>query len=116
MDDLRGKLPSLPGSQLGSYNVTLADDFAYTDPVDGSTTTKQGIRIGFADGSRASSSALRHRHPGRHYARLRRALRGRPGTARPRYPGGPSPTSSPLLRETAEIEKRIGRKEPTVIT
>lgn len=52
MDDLRARLPALPGTRLGAYTVALADDFAYTDPVDGSTTTKQGIRVGFADGSR----------------------------------------------------------------
>ena len=34
------------------YTVKLMDDFSYTDPVDGSFTQKQGIRIIFTDGSR----------------------------------------------------------------
>ena len=34
------------------YTVSAADNFAYTDPIDGSVTTKQGIRIFFSDGSR----------------------------------------------------------------
>lgn len=34
------------------YTVKLMDDFSYTDPVDGSYTEKQGIRIIFTDGSR----------------------------------------------------------------
>ena len=34
------------------YTVSLMDDFHYTDPVDGSYTEKQGIRIVFTDGSR----------------------------------------------------------------
>jgi phosphoglucomutase len=34
------------------YTVELMDDFCYTDPVDGSYTEKQGIRIVFTDGSR----------------------------------------------------------------
>jgi phosphoglucomutase len=34
------------------YTVRLMDDFHYTDPVDGSYTDKQGIRIIFTDGSR----------------------------------------------------------------
>ena len=34
------------------YIVKLMDDFNYTDPVDGSYTEKQGIRIIFTDGSR----------------------------------------------------------------
>ena len=35
-----------------SYIVTAADNFAYTDPIDGSKASKQGIRIMFSDGSR----------------------------------------------------------------
>ncbi|WEJ59804.1 alpha-D-glucose phosphate-specific phosphoglucomutase [Devosia sp. FJ2-5-3] len=52
VDDLRGRLPSLPGQVLGGMEVAYADDFTYHDPVDGSTSAKQGIRIGFVDGSR----------------------------------------------------------------
>ncbi|PZD74503.1 Phosphoglucomutase [Acaryochloris thomasi RCC1774] len=52
MDNLRSALPSMPGKKLKSYTVEYADDFSYTDPVDGSTSAKQGIRIGFTDGSR----------------------------------------------------------------
>ena len=35
-----------------SYEVSAADNFSYTDPIDGSRATKQGIRIMFSDGSR----------------------------------------------------------------
>ncbi len=52
MDNLRAALSSMKGKQLGSYTVEYADDFSYTDPVDSSTSAKQGIRIGFTDGSR----------------------------------------------------------------
>ncbi|WP_158810052.1 alpha-D-glucose phosphate-specific phosphoglucomutase, partial [Beijerinckia sp. L45] len=52
MAHLRGGLASLPGRTLGGLVVKAADDFAYTDPVDGSVSTKQGIRVIFADGSR----------------------------------------------------------------
>jgi phosphoglucomutase len=52
VDDLRGRLASLPGQVLGGMEVAYADDFTYHDPVDGSTSAKQGIRIGFVDGSR----------------------------------------------------------------
>ncbi|WP_143437743.1 alpha-D-glucose phosphate-specific phosphoglucomutase, partial [Hydrocoleum sp. CS-953] len=47
MDNLRSLLPSLPGKQYGQYEVKYADDFSYTDPIDGSVSQKQGIRIGF---------------------------------------------------------------------
>ncbi|MCJ8141341.1 alpha-D-glucose phosphate-specific phosphoglucomutase [Ancylobacter sp. A5.8] len=50
--DLRARLEELPGSRLGDLVVEKADDFAYHDPVDGSVTSKQGIRVYFADGSR----------------------------------------------------------------
>jgi phosphoglucomutase len=45
-------LPDLPGKQLGDFTVAYADDFSYTDPIDGSVSAKQGIRIGFEGGSR----------------------------------------------------------------
>jgi phosphoglucomutase len=34
------------------FTIASADDFAYTDPIDGSVSTKQGLRIQFSDGSR----------------------------------------------------------------
>jgi phosphoglucomutase len=40
------------GSKLGDYTVDYADDFSYTDPVDGSVAKGQGLRIVFDDGSR----------------------------------------------------------------
>ncbi|MBF2057344.1 MAG: alpha-D-glucose phosphate-specific phosphoglucomutase [Cyanobacterium sp. T60_A2020_053] len=52
VDSLRSQFDTLVGQQYGNYTVKYADDFSYTDPVDGSVTTKQGIRIGFTDGSR----------------------------------------------------------------
>jgi len=52
MAGLRDALPRLPGQKFVPGTVTLADDFAYTDPVDGSVTTGQGLRIGFDNGSR----------------------------------------------------------------
>lgn len=52
VDDLRGKLATLSGQKFGGYEVAYADDFSYLDPVDGSTSNNQGIRIGFKDGSR----------------------------------------------------------------
>jgi phosphoglucomutase len=52
IDHLRAKLDQLPGQQLGKYTISFSDDFAYTDPIDGSHSSKQGIRIGFTDGAR----------------------------------------------------------------
>jgi phosphoglucomutase len=52
MDDLRMQLPQIANATFDGLKVSYADDFAYHDPVDGSVSTGQGIRIGFADGSR----------------------------------------------------------------
>lgn len=52
MNDLRATLPTLPGRRFAQRTVTLADDFAYTDPVDGSVSKAQGIRLLFDDGAR----------------------------------------------------------------
>ncbi|MDR0380221.1 MAG: alpha-D-glucose phosphate-specific phosphoglucomutase [Candidatus Accumulibacter sp.] len=49
---LRGKLPELPGAEISGMRVEAADDFAYTDPVDGSRSEKQGIRVLLQGGSR----------------------------------------------------------------
>ncbi|MFN4166546.1 MAG: alpha-D-glucose phosphate-specific phosphoglucomutase, partial [Ferrovibrio sp.] len=45
MESLRRRLPTLAGTRVGPFTVTDASDFAYTDPVDGSVATRQGIQI-----------------------------------------------------------------------
>ena len=52
MSALQGKLPSLLNQNTAVGRVVLADNFAYTDPVDGSVSTKQGVRLGFDNGAR----------------------------------------------------------------
>ena len=53
MDGLRARLGSLPGTEVHGLTVETADEFAYDDPVDGSRSEGQGLRIVFADGGRA---------------------------------------------------------------
>ncbi len=50
--DLRGRLAGLPGTTIGALRIEAADDFAYHDPVDGTQSHGQGIRILFEGGSR----------------------------------------------------------------
>ena len=50
--ELTAALPALPGRSFGALVVAAADSFAYTDPVDGSTSTNQGLRVMFEGGSR----------------------------------------------------------------
>ena len=50
--ELRQKLPTLAGMEFAAGRVKAADDFCYTDPVDGSRSDKQGVRVLLEDGSR----------------------------------------------------------------
>ncbi|KQM17543.1 phosphoglucomutase [Novosphingobium sp. Leaf2] len=52
MAQLTERLPTLPGTRLGELTVRHADSFSYTDPVDGSVSANQGVRVLFEDGSR----------------------------------------------------------------
>lgn len=52
MDHLRATVPALAGRAMSGFEVKFADDFSYTDPVDHSVASKQGIRIVMTDGSR----------------------------------------------------------------
>ena len=49
---LRARLATLPDSDFDGLRVKAADDFCYIDPVDGSRSERQGVRVIFADGSR----------------------------------------------------------------
>ncbi|EIZ79991.1 phosphoglucomutase [Novosphingobium sp. Rr 2-17] len=52
MNGLKTGLATLPGQVFGPLTVSVADSFSYTDPVDGSVSANQGIRVLFEDGSR----------------------------------------------------------------
>jgi phosphoglucomutase len=115
MAALRASLPSLPGQQIEGMIITAADDFAYTDPVDGSVSRAQGVRIIFDGGSRI---VLRLSGTGTEGATLRLYLE--------RYAAGPDgldqdPQSAlaPIIRAAhalAQIGNHTGRTTPDVIT
>ena len=110
---LRDKLPSLPGAAFAGGQIKSADDFSYTDPVDGSVSAKQGIRLLLADGSRV---VCRLSGTGTDGATLRLYLE------RYRPDGGeaePGEVLAPLIkavRELIELRQYCGRDEPTIIT
>ncbi len=115
MDALRARLATLPGTSFGALRVHAADDFEYHDPVDGSDTKAQGIRILFEGGSRI---VYRLSGTGTAGATLRVYIeRYEPATG-----NLGEETQSALAdliavsRTLAEIEKRTGRKEPSVVT
>jgi len=115
MAHLRVQLATLPGQRVGDAHITSADDFAYTDLVDGSVSTAQGIRIGLADGSRI---VFRLSGTGTEGATLRVYLERYEADAAKH--GVPTQEAlAPLIMladRLAGIAARTGRKQPTVIT
>ncbi len=87
MAALRDALPGLPGRRLRAGVVATADDFAYHDPVDGSDSKRQGLRILFEDGSRIVFGCLEPARPARRSASTSSATSPiRRGTTRRRRP------------------------------
>ncbi len=115
MENLRSKLGVLPGLKFGGLAVEAADDFAYHDPVDGSVSRNQGIRILFRGGSRV---VYRLSGTGTSGATLRVYIeRYEPDPAR--HGIDTQEAVAPLIRaadEIAGIVQRTGRETPSVIT
>ena len=115
MADLRALLPGLKGRRFGQRTLVLADDFAYTDPVDGSVSLSQGLRLIFDDGARI---VFRLSGTGTEGATLRLYLE--------RFEADPARQDQPvplaladlaaLADELAGISARTGMSEPTVAT
>ncbi len=115
VDRVQAQLPTLPGKTFGSYTVEYADNFRYTDPVDGSVSQNQGIRIGFTDGSRL---VLRLSGTGTQGATLRLYLESyEPNIAK--HTLDPQVALGDLIaiaEEIAHIREYTGMDKPTVIT
>ncbi|MBU2816523.1 alpha-D-glucose phosphate-specific phosphoglucomutase, partial [Acidithiobacillus ferrooxidans] len=105
----------LPGQTLAGREILIADDFAYADPIDGSVSAHQGLRLLFADGARlifrlsgtgTEGATLRiyHEHlekdPLRQHQDPQRTLRD----------------LIQVGRNLSRLETLTGRKTPTVIT
>jgi phosphoglucomutase len=115
MAALRASLPDLAGKVVEGLTIAGADDFAYTDPVDGSVSQAQGVRILFQDGSRI---VLRLSGTGTEGATLRLYLE--------RYAAGPrgldldpQEALAGVIRAAhalAGIERFTGRTAPDVVT
>jgi phosphoglucomutase len=112
---LRSRLGLLPGKIIAGLTVSAADDFAYHDPVDGSVSSGQGMRIMFSDGSRivfrlsgtgTSGATLRvyleryEPDPARHVQETQAALAGLIAAA----------------EELAGLREATGMDRPTVVT
>jgi phosphoglucomutase len=115
MDALRKRLPHLPGTLLDGMEVSYADDFSYTDPIDGSVSERQGIRIGFSDGARI---VFRLSGTGTVGATLRLYLESfEPDPARQQMETQAALASLiATANNLAGIESRTGRAAPDVVT
>jgi phosphoglucomutase len=115
VEHLRSLLPNLPGKSWGDYTIKYADEFCYNDPVDHSVSDKQGIRLGFTNGSRI---VFRLSGTGTVGATLRIYLE--------RYERDVANHDQDaqvaladlvdIAEQLCEVKKRTGRTEPTVIT
>jgi len=113
--ELTAALPGLPGRNFGPLTVSAADSFAYTDPVDGSTSANQGLRVLFTGGSRVV---------------FRLSGTGTEGATLRVYLEAYEPAGGDLERDTAEaladlvaaaeaiagIARHTGRNRPDVVT
>ena len=112
---VRGRLATLPGTSLAGRRISAADDFAYTDPVDGSVSTGQGLRVLFDDGARI---VYRLSGTGTAGATLRLYVEAyEPDAARQAL--DPQSALADLVAAgiaLAEVRERTGREAPTVIT
>lgn len=115
MAALRGSLASLSGQTLEGLTIQSADDFAYKDPVDGSLSQKQGVRVLFTDGSRI---VLRLSGTGTEGATLRVYLER--FTAGPEGLGeDPQAALAPIIRAAhtlCRLAEFTGRASPDVVT
>ncbi|MFO7594014.1 MAG: alpha-D-glucose phosphate-specific phosphoglucomutase, partial [Pseudomonadota bacterium] len=115
MDHVEGQFAALVGKELAGGKVAYADNFSYTDPVDGGVSQNQGLRIGFDDGSRI---IYRLSGTGTVGATLRIYIE--------KYEADPAKQNQdtqqalkPLIElaaQIAELEQRTGRDKPSVIT
>ncbi len=115
MQHLRASFAHLPERKFGSYTVRTCDDFSYTDSIDGSVSTAQGIRILFTDGSRI---VFRLSGTGTDGATLRIYLEAyEPDPANHHLDAQEALAEMiQIALQLSELKERTGRDVPTVIT
>jgi phosphoglucomutase len=112
---LHDRFAELQGAQFGNLQVKGCDDFSYTDPVDGSVSTGQGVRIMFTEGSRI---VFRLSGTGTGGATLRIYLESfEPDVTRHHQDAQQLLANLiAIALQISELSERTGREQPTVIT
>ena len=115
MQHLHASFNQLTGAQFGRYTIKTCDDFSYTDPIDGSVSTGQGIRILFSDGSRI---VFRLSGTGTEGATLRIYLEAFEPDVNQHHLDAQVALAEliKIALQISELTKRTGRDKPTVIT
>jgi phosphoglucomutase len=115
MAHIKAQFASLPDKKFGKYNVKTCDDFSYTDPIDGSLSTNQGVRILFDDGSRI---VFRLSGTGTEGATLRIYLEAFEPNIENHHLDAQVALAEmiQIALEISELKQRTGRDKPTVIT
>lgn len=115
IEHLRHNFSVLVGKSFGRYTIQDCDDFSYTDSIDGSISTKQGLRVLFTDGSRI---VFRLSGTGTSGATLRIYLEAfEPDTSK--HDLDAQVALSEMIQialQISELKQRTGRDKPTVIT
>jgi phosphoglucomutase len=112
---LLDSFPTLRGAQFGHLQVKLCDDFSYTDPVDGSVSIGQGVRIIFTDGSRI---VFRLSGTGTGGATLRIYLEAFESDVSRHHLDAQQALATliSIALKISQLRERTGREQPTVIT
>jgi len=112
---IKAQFASLPGQVFGSYTVQTVDDFSYTDPVDGSVSTGQGLRILFACGSRV---VIRLSGTGTEGATIRVYLEAFTEDAAQQQLDAQEALAELIAvsHQISQLPPLTGRQQPTVIT
>ena len=115
MTKLRARLAALKGQRFGALRVAEADDFSYHDPVDGSVSSGQGVRIVFEGGARL---VYRLSGTGTAGATLRVYIERFEPDAAKHAVETPEALADliALSRSLPDITGHTGRREPNVVT
>jgi len=115
IEHLRNNFSTMTGKAFGRYTIKTCDDFSYTDPIDGSVSTKQGLRILFTDGSRI---VFRLSGTGTSGATLRIYLEAfEPDTSKHDLDAQVALAEMiQIALQISELKQRTGCDTPTVIT
>jgi phosphoglucomutase len=115
IEHLRENFDALKGQTFSRYTISTCDDFSYTDPIDGSISTKQGLRILFEDGSRI---VFRLSGTGTEGATIRIYLEAfEPDVSKHHLDAQDALAEMiQIALQISQLKEKTGREQPTVIT